>query len=219
MAISCSTWLSMPVFQMQKKCKKRDATCPKCSHTFFSLLWLLLEKAVRLPCKPQEASQRQKLMLTSCGDAPFHQSLSPLCTSQLLEEQSLPSPPSASCRKPGTGRAGSSPELLPKALASQQDRDWKVALKSSTYNPSLLFLTVSPAGTEVSICFLIHSTPGSFFLAVPAGRMWCIKESQLLKLERPMVFNHFLHPPTWAGVFLTIFFSDVLFSLTFKYAK
>lgn len=98
------------------------------------------------------------------------------------------------------------PVLLPKALASQQDRDWKVALKSSTYNPPLLFLTVSPAGTEVSIRFLIDSTPGSFFLAVPAGRMWCIKESQRLKLERPMVFNHFLHPPTWAGVFLTIFF-------------
>lgn len=71
LAISCSTWLSMPIFQMQKKCKKRDATSPKRSHTFFSLLWLLLEKAVRLPCKPQEASQRQKLMLTSCGDPPF----------------------------------------------------------------------------------------------------------------------------------------------------
>lgn len=98
------------------------------------------------------------------------------------------------------------PVLLPKALASQRDGDWKAALKSSTYNPPLLFLTVSPAGTEVSISFLIDSTPGSFFLAVPAGRMWCIKESQRLKLERPMVFNHVLHPPTWAGVFLTIFF-------------
>lgn len=60
----------------------------------------------------------------------------------------------------------------------------------------------SRSGSEL----LIDSTPGSFFLVIPAGRVWCIKELQRLKLGTPVIFNHLVPPPTWAGVFLMLFF-------------
>lgn len=180
---------------------KQEANFLKCSHTFFCLLWLLVENAVRLPCEPCKASQRQKLMLTSCGHPPCPNPFS--ITYFPSSERVIP----AWCllQSLARGLGAAIPAPLPRVLASQETR-LKGRFEVPPHDTPPLLLIMPPAGTEVSISFLIDGTPDSSFLVIPAGRLWCIKELQQLRLQRPMVFNHSLHTPSWVWVFLTLFF-------------
>lgn len=106
------------------------------------------------------------------------------------------------CEPPGA----TIPTLLPEEQASQWEWDWRVALNSPYVQHSSTVPCSVSWWSGSSSKLLIDSTPGSFFLVIPAGRVWCIKELQRLKLERPVVFNHLVHPPTWAGDSLRSFF-------------
>lgn len=181
----------------------------KCCCTFSSLLWIWLEKefskiflwALRIFSKAKSQQWPEH--------PPFPIPFSTACFP--LAGGATPAiPPSASCKEPGAGQSVSSPEpqFLPCCLRSRLPNKSGTGGElciPPTYNTPPLFLTVSWWGGSSSK-LLIVSTPGSFFLVIPAGRVWCINELQWLKLERPVVFNHLVHPPTWAEVFLTLFF-------------
>lgn len=113
----------------------------------------------------------------------------------------LPVPPEGSLGAPRSHHSHTAPWA-----PSQGEWDWRGAL-NSPYVPHSSTAPHSVSWWSGSASkLLIDSTPGSLFLVIPAGRVWCIKELQRLKLERPVVFNHLVHPPTWAGVFLMLFF-------------
>lgn len=112
----------------------------------------------------------KKLTLTSCEHHPFP---IPFFTTRFPSPEKAIPAQSSQCLLQGARLLprATIPARPPEEQASQHEWDWRAALNSPTYNTPPLLLTVSPAGTEVPISFLIDSTPGSLFLVIPAGRV------------------------------------------------